>query len=90
MNVFIGPYFNTNDSNISLDTVLALLSATGIVTKYLVRSHILVVAYSLPSTERGNGPTVSIRTVSKAVIGVCVTIIGAFVCVVTLARWHFS
>jgi len=50
-------------------TVFALVLAIGMATKYFVRSHISVTAYSLPLSDFGSGPIVSTITLSKAFIG---------------------
>jgi len=76
MNIFIGPYFRINDSKIALATVFG----TGVATKYLVRSHIRVTAYSLPFSDFGSAPIVSPITLSKAFIGVSVIINGVLLC----------
>jgi len=76
MNVFIGQYFRTKDSKIALATVFAFLIGTGMTTKYLVKSHIRVTAYSLPFSDFGSGPKVSL---SKAFIGVSVIINGSLI-----------
>jgi len=72
MNVFIGPYLNIKDSKIVFATVLALLLAIGMATKYFVRSHISVTAYSLPLSDFGSVPIVPTITLSKAIIGMSV------------------
>jgi len=74
MNVFIGPYINIKDSKIALATVIALLLAIGMASKYFVRSHMSVTAYSLPISDFGSDQFI---------------VIGVFVCVVTFDFWHF-
>jgi len=70
-------------------TVFALVLAIGMATKYFVRSHISVTAYSLPLSDFGSGPIVSTITLSKAFIGMSVIVIGVFVCIVTFDFCHF-
>jgi len=84
MNVFIGPYFRINDSKIALATVFVFLFGTGMATKFLVRSHFRVTAYSLPVSDFGSGPIVSTITLSKAFIGVSVIINEDLLCLVIL------
>jgi len=43
VNVFFGPYLKINDSKIVLATVFEFLLGTGMATKYLVRSHIILI-----------------------------------------------
>jgi len=89
MNDFIGPNLNIKDSKIAFATVFALLLAIGMATKYFVKSHVSVIAYSLPLSYFGIGPIVSTMTLSKAFIGMSVNVIGVFVCVVSFDFWHF-
>jgi len=56
MNVFIGPYFRIQFSNIAWATVFALLSGICIVRRYFVKPHINVTAYSFPVSDLGSGP----------------------------------
>jgi len=58
-------------------------------TKYLVKSHIRVTAYSLPFSDFGSGPIVSTISLSKALIGVSVIINGVLLCLGVLAFWRF-
>jgi len=76
LNVLIGPYFRIKDSNIAFAIVVALLLATGMATKYFVRSHIKVTTYSLPFSVPGNGRIVSTITLSKALDRVSVMVNG--------------
>lgn len=54
--VFKSPYVRKKCSKIALATLGADLSGAGAIMRYLVRSHIIVTAYLLPSIEVGKGP----------------------------------
>lgn len=84
----IGPYVSTKCSIIALATTFALLFGTGMATKYLVRSQIIVTAYSLPLFDLGNGPIVSTRTMSNGLAGVGVKTKGSLFFNLDLFRWH--
>ncbi|CAB0038530.1 unnamed protein product [Trichogramma brassicae] len=57
----------------------ALTSDSGIASEYLVRLHCNVKRYLFPEIVIGKGPTTSISTTSKAVVGVVVIFIGNLV-----------
>ena len=59
--------------NNALAIVFADLFGIGIVTKYLVKSHINVIAYSFRFIELGNGAIVSAYTVLNGKMGVSVS-----------------
>lgn len=53
--------------------VLEDLSGNGTIVINFVRSHCKVTAYLFPECVSGNGPTVSMDTISNALAGVVVT-----------------
>lgn len=75
---FIGPYFKMNSSKMALATDLAVVSVDVAHTKYLVRSHIIVMTYNLPFVA-ANGPIKSIMSESNGIFGVSVKINSSFV-----------
>lgn len=73
LTLHIGPKIRIHFSTIALAMVLEDLSGNGTIVINFVRSHCKVTAYLFPECVSGNGPTVSMDTISNALAGVVVT-----------------